>query len=130
MELKTYPRYMYHRNHDKPVRVDSKAEQTDRKNVGWTTGYIHKEYPKWVNGELVRSRVAEDRLLAKAKPLAEVAPEASGEKMPPSIDELFDGEDLDLPTATKEIQIEGQDTAKVVERPKKKPLARPKKAVG
>ena len=122
MELKTYPKYMYHVDHSEPVRVDSKAEQTDMENKGWTAARLFKEYPKWVGGKLVQSRAEENRLRAdERKPLIEVALDAIEQGPASKIEEFpeppeFPGID---PVAVKEIQVEGQDTAKVVEAPKK-----------
>ena len=129
MELKTYPKYMYHVDHNEPIRVDSKAEQVSMENKGWTTARLFKEYPKWVEGKLVQSQAEEERLFGS---LAErkSAPDAIGqgpisvEEFPPPIDmtpiivpPLF--EDSQDPEVTKETQVGGQDTAKVVEKPKK-----------
>ena len=55
-----YPRYVYHADHNEPIRVDSKAEETNLLNQGWTTRYLHKEYPKWVNGKVVQSKKEEE----------------------------------------------------------------------
>lgn len=111
MELKTYPRYMYHRDHNEPVRVDSKAEQTDKENLGWTTARLYKEYPKWVGGKIVQSEVEERRVLATLHP------------EPPVPEEVDVPGIFETPVAVKETQVEGQDTA-VFEKPKP---GRPKK---
>ena len=55
-----YPRYVYHADHNEPIRVDSKAEETNLLNQGWTTRYLHKEYPKWVNDKVVQSKEEEE----------------------------------------------------------------------
>lgn len=133
MELRTYPRYMYHHDHNEPVRVDSKAAQTDKENLGWTTRYLHKEYPKWVGDKIVQSKAEHDRLLAAAKPPEEVVVSSAGQGSAdsegeiPLIDDLFEEEDPELLAVTKEIQVDGQDTAKIVEKSGKKPPGRPKK---
>ena len=118
MELKTFPKYMYHRDHDEPVRVDSKAEQTDMTNKGWVISYLHKEYPKWIGDKLVRSRAEEDRLQGPSK--------MSEENVSPSEDVLlFKSEDPELPHVIKETQIGGVDLT-VTEKPEK-PSGRSKK---
>lgn len=119
MELKTFPKYMYHRDHNEPIRVDSKAEQTDRENLGWTTARLFKEYPKWIGDKLVQSGVEEERLLAANKP-AEDAP-------PPDVmfDEGFSVTSED-PRAVKETQVDGQDTA-TIKKPKEGSGRRKKK---
>jgi hypothetical protein len=63
-----YPRYMYYRDSDAPVRVDSKDEENNLLTKGWTTRYIHKEYPKWVGGRIVNSPEEEVRILSKEQP--------------------------------------------------------------
>lgn len=50
-----YPLYMYHKKEAEPVRVDSRGEEVELTNKGWSSSYIHKEYPKWINGELITS---------------------------------------------------------------------------
>lgn len=130
MELKTYPKYLYHRDHDEPVRVDSKAEQTDKENLGWTTMRLFKEYPKWIGDKLVQSKAEEERLLAESESLLDVTLDAieqgpaNVEETPSPIDSLFaeggvsaTSQDFD-PGVTKETQVEGQDTAKIVEKSK------------
>lgn len=112
MELKTYPKYMYHRDHNTPTRVDSKAEQTDLENQGWTTARLFKEYPKWVGDKIVQSRLEEDRLVGAGT-------------IPEDIPTFGNSPDaMEDPVAVKETQVEGQDTA-VTEKPKK--IGRPKK---
>ena len=46
-----YPVYLYHKDHDTPVRVDQLSEETPLLNQGWGRGYIHKEYPKMAYGK-------------------------------------------------------------------------------
>jgi len=122
MELKTYPKYMNHVDHDEPVRVDSKAEQVDMENKGWTTARIFKEYPKYVGDKIVHSKAEEDRLLASQTDPVIISTESidvSTEIVPPLFEEspsvISEGQD---PEVTKEIQVEGQDTARVVEKSK------------
>lgn len=50
-----YPLYMYHKKKAEPVRVDSRGEEVELANKGWSSSYIFKEYPKWVNGEIVNA---------------------------------------------------------------------------
>ena len=64
-----YPRYVYHADHNEPIRVDSKAEETNLLNQGWTTRYLHKEYPKLVNGKTVYSKEEEDAEKDKGDPV-------------------------------------------------------------
>ena len=42
-----YPKYLYHKEHDTPIRVDSKDEETPLLNQGWVARYLMKEYPMW-----------------------------------------------------------------------------------
>jgi len=68
MPLKTmrsanpYPRYLYHKDHDAPIRVDTKADETPLLNQGWVTRRLFKEFPKMVEGQTVYSRKEENRL--------------------------------------------------------------------
>ena len=111
MKLKTFPKYMYHKDHNEPIRVDSKAEQTDKENLGWTTARLFKEFPKWVGDKIVHSKAEEERLLASTNPQPkEVVLPDFGEEM----------------KVVKETQVDSQDTA-VVEKPNKKSVGRPKK---
>lgn len=134
MKLKTFPRYMQHKDHSEPIRVDSKAEQTDKENQGWTTARLFKEFPKWVGDKIVHSKAEEERLLAKREPILDVALDAIEqgpahiEEIPPPIDMMFNegvsavSGDLTM-NVRKETQIEGQDTA-TIEKPK---AGKPKK---
>jgi len=69
-----YPFYMYHHDEDEPRRVDDTAQEVALENKGWVIHYIHKEYPKWVNGVTVKSKEEHDKLIGKkqTKPLPEV----------------------------------------------------------
>jgi hypothetical protein len=58
-----YPLYLYHRDHNEPVRVDTIAEETALKNQGWQRGYINKEYPKLCYGKRCMNK--EDEIAAK-----------------------------------------------------------------
>jgi len=73
MELKSntrrFPFYMYHKDENEPQRVDDNAQVVDLENKGWVSHYIHKEYPKWVDGKVVKSKKEHDELV---KPLPEV----------------------------------------------------------
>ncbi|RLC24895.1 MAG: hypothetical protein DRH93_03305 [Deltaproteobacteria bacterium] len=59
-----FPIYLYHKEYDTPKRVDNRAQMTDLQNKGWVNRYIKKEYPKWVNGIVVRSEAEHKVLLA------------------------------------------------------------------
>ena len=97
--------------------VISKAEEAEFSNKGWIATYVHKEYPKMVDGKIVNSHAEEERLIVYKRPVL-----AAPIDMSASADELFMGED---PPVIKETQIEGVDTA-VIEKPKKS-VGRPKK---
>lgn len=56
---------MYHRDYNEPVRADNNGEKIDFENKGWTSAYIHKEYPKWVNGVIVQTKRDQEILLGK-----------------------------------------------------------------
>ena len=43
-----YPLSLYHKDHDKPIRVDNKGQEDELTVQGWTRKYIRKEYPKAV----------------------------------------------------------------------------------
>ena len=58
-----YPLYMYHKEHNEPKLVNSNAEEVDMVNKGWSAAYIHKDYPKWVKGQIVQSKAEEKQLL-------------------------------------------------------------------
>lgn len=66
-KVSQYPKYMYHREYDEPRRVDTKEQENDLKNKGWVSRYLHKEYPKWVNGILCKTAEQEKLLLDAAK---------------------------------------------------------------
>lgn len=122
-QIKPYPRYLYHRDHDEPKIAMSKAEESELSTKGWLTTYVHKEYPKYVGDKIVNSQEEEERLLAERNPLPEVALDAI-EQGPANIEEIpfmtSNGQDLEV---VKEIQVDGVDTA-AVEKPKR---GRPKK---
>lgn len=52
---RTYPRYMYHPEKADPLRVDSAAQEKEMYSKGWVAHYIHKEYPKWINGVIYQT---------------------------------------------------------------------------
>lgn len=58
-----YPFYMYHKEHDEPLRVDNKDEERQLAEKGWEPNYIHKEYPKWVKGKIVKSKAEHEAFL-------------------------------------------------------------------
>ena len=124
-QTKPYPRYLYHRDFNEPKIVNSKVEEIALGTKGWGVNYIHKDYPKWVDNKIVRSKEEEERLLVECKPLIEVALDAI-ERGPASKIEEFpeppEFPEID-PVVVKETRIDNQDTV-VVEKPKK---GRPKK---
>ena len=111
-QTKPYPRYLYHRDFNEPKIVNSKVEEIALGTKGWGVSYIHKDYPKWVGGKIVRSKEEEERLLVECKPASSV------EEFP----EPSEFPEID-PVAVKETRIDNQDTV-VVEKPKR---GRPKK---
>ena len=118
-QVKPYPRYMYHKDHDEPKVVYSKVEEAELGTKGWITAYIHKEYPKWVSNKIVNSFEEEECLLAsQADPIEVPSFDASVETVFP-----VPGPGV---VVVKEAQIEGQDTV-VIEKPEKKSVGRPKK---
>ena len=62
-KAKRYPFYMYHKDEDEPRRVDDHEQEVALENKGWITRYIHKDYPKWVNGVIVKSKEEHDKLI-------------------------------------------------------------------
>jgi hypothetical protein len=124
-QTKPYPRTMYHLDHDKPKVVNSKAEEAEASTKGWIVSYIYKEYPKWVGDKIVRSRAEEEQLLASKQPVEVISPpidmSMSGnlatEVDSVGADPWLDGIETEEPTVTKEVQVDGQDTA-VIEKPK------------
>jgi hypothetical protein len=62
-----YPTHMHKRGRD-PKRVDNKSEMDELKNRGWKNQYIWTEFPKSVDGVIVKTKEEEELLLAaKAK---------------------------------------------------------------
>ena len=59
-----YPHYMWHKNQDKPLLVANKDEERQLAEKGYQSRYIHKDYPKWVNGRIVPNKAAHEALLA------------------------------------------------------------------
>ena len=122
-QTKPYPRTMYHVNHEKPKVVNSKAEEAEASTKGWIVSYIYKEYPKWVDGKIVQSQAEEEQLLASKQPVEVTPPQIdmSGSLVTETesigTDPWIDSIEAEIPTVTKETQVEGQDTA-VVEKPK------------
>jgi len=117
-QTRPYPRYLYHQDYSEPKIVNSKAEETELNTKGWIASYIHKDYPKWVGDKIVRSKEEEERLLASQADLVEGPPF----DIP---DDVFTEPGPGV-TVVKEIQVDGVDST-VVEKPKKKPIGRPKK---
>jgi len=58
-----YPRYLYHKDYNEPIRVDSAEDEAPLLNQGWVAKYLHKEYPKWVNGIIVQDAEGEAKAL-------------------------------------------------------------------
>ena len=127
-QVKPYPRYMYHRDHDEPKVVYSKVEEAELGTKGWITAYIHKEYPKWVGDKIVNSFEEEERLLASQQPqMADASQIEEIQIEVPSFDASADvftepGSDV---TVVKETQVEGQDPT-MIEKPKRKYVKRSK----
>ena len=46
-----YPISMYKANTDAPKRIKNLEEENAASADGWSTTYIHYEYPKWINLE-------------------------------------------------------------------------------
>ena len=122
-QTKPYPRTMYHLAHDEPKVVNSKAEEAEASTKGWIVSYIFKEYPKMVGDKIVRSRAEEKQLLASKQPV-EVIPSSidmpdnrATEVESTETDPWLDGIEKKIPSVTKEVQVDGQDTA-VIEKPK------------
>ena len=70
-EKEKYPLYMYHKDYDEPKRVDNKDEKRALEDRGFTKRYIHKSYPKYVNG-IVYNTKAEHEAAVKEMPKVEV----------------------------------------------------------
>ena len=118
-QTKPYPRTMYHRDHDKPKVVNSKAEEAEASTKGWIVSYIYKEYPKYVGDKIVYSKEEEERLfVGQQKELVNISAEEVG-----SMEDVVGASLFENPEVIKETQVDMQDTA-VVEKPKR---GRPKK---
>lgn len=61
---KKYPVYLYHRETDEPILVDNESDEEALVRKGWQRGYIHKEYPKWVDGFIVKNKAEHDARLS------------------------------------------------------------------
>jgi len=79
--MEKFPIYMYHKAYDEPRRVDNNSEKVDLENQGWTSAYIHKSYPKWVNGVIVRNKKEHDLLLGKEEEKEEKIVKVAAEKV-------------------------------------------------
>ena len=66
-KVNDYPRYVYHREYDEPRRVDNREQENELVNKGWSKSYLYKEFPKYVNGIIVKTP-EEEKLLLSAKP--------------------------------------------------------------
>lgn len=73
--MEKFPIYMYHKSYDEPRRADNNSEKVDLENQGWTSAYIHKPYPKWVNGVIIRNQREHDLLLGREEKIIKVASE-------------------------------------------------------
>lgn len=69
-----YPRYLYHKDYDEPIRVDSKEEEAPLLNQGWVVRYLHKEYPKRIGDQRVFNAEQEAEVLAGAKKKRTISP--------------------------------------------------------
>ena len=96
-----YPRYVYHADHNEPIRVDNKAEETNLLNQGWTTRYLHKEYPKWINGKIVHSKEEE------------AAEKDKGDPVDSSVEDQDQKAEERLATAQTELNNEKRIAAKI-----------------
>lgn len=114
-QTRPYPKYLYHSDFNEPKIVNSQVEEAELGTKGWVSTYLHKAYPKWVNGKIVKSKEEEDLLLAECDPSSGGVPD---EVTP--LDEMLDGGSgvVILPPVIKDIQVDGQDTV-VIEKPKK-----------
>ena len=89
MLAKQYPLYMYHMDYDEPLRVDNKDEERQLIEKGYVDCYIHKEYPKWVSGAIVKNKAEHEARLAmfpevvKGTPLQEDTIEETLSKVEP-----------------------------------------------
>lgn len=62
---KKFPVYLYHKNEQDPILINNKDDERALTEKGWQRGYIHKDYPKYVNGTIVNSKAEHDALLAQ-----------------------------------------------------------------
>lgn len=65
MKVKKYPSYMYHQEYNEPRRVDNLGELQNLQAIGWVNHRIWKEFPKMVNGIIIKNK-AEEKLLLDA----------------------------------------------------------------
>lgn len=64
---KTFPRAMYHKDHNEPIIVSNKVDMEALESKGWIDSYMYKEYPKMVEGVVVNSKEEEAARLSEAK---------------------------------------------------------------
>lgn len=64
MQVKKYPLYMYHKDENEPLRVDNKDEERQLSEKGYVDHYIHKDYPKWVKGAIVKNKKEHEERLS------------------------------------------------------------------
>ena len=63
-----YPIYMYKANTDAPKIIANKEEKDVAIADGWSTAYVHYEYPKWIileNGSNMLVKNAEEHTAIK-----------------------------------------------------------------
>jgi len=96
-----YPVYLYYKDKTNPIRVDTKAKEVEMTNLGWTVRYQHKEYPKWIDGKIVKTE-AEEKRLSELNPTKKPA------------FKIVDNEDVKV---VKETRLDNVDTT-VVEKPR------------
>jgi hypothetical protein len=63
-EKEKFPFYMYHKDYDEPKRVDNKDEKRALEDRGWQKRYIHKSYPKYVNGKIYKTKADHEAAMA------------------------------------------------------------------
>ncbi len=105
-----YPLYLYHKDHDEPIRVDSKEDESALVSQGWTRAYLYKEYPKVVydpkdrsNCVTVQNKAQEDEAKVKFKeaakrPILDKAVEIAKEHQSGEIDDNVTSNDDEIPS--------------------------------
>lgn len=52
--MSDYPKWMYHAT-EAPRMVKNEADEETLLGQGWSSTYIHQDYPKWVDGKVIKS---------------------------------------------------------------------------